>query len=208
MHTIALMVLAASLFGPAAYAATPADLAAFMEGKAQTRDDDPDYDFRETRRVIPAPDGAPAGGAWVYLELAQDGALYRQRVFHYTMHDDGRIAQQTYSFADPEKFASIVRPPALFHQLSMEDLTASLEPGCIVYWSFDADSAETPWRGFVSPDDCTIVSARREARIAIEAETRLGPDIIQQTERGYDAEGNVLFGTAPGEFIVMERIRP
>jgi hypothetical protein len=207
MQIFAIVAFAAALIGVNANAATPQELAAFMEGAAATAPDDAENNFREVRRVISAPDGAPQSGAWVYLQLntGAERTLYRQRVFHYTQGDDAAIIQHNYSFSEPAGFVDALSEPARLDALSMDELTMALEPGCEVVWWLDEENMELPWRGYVSPQDCSIFSSRRGSRIGIEGETRMGTEIIHQTERGYGEDGSVLFGTAPGEFITMIR---
>jgi len=204
----AMAACAASEVPPPAVVSTPQALAADMAGVAETRRDDADNSFREVRRVIAAPEGASDGGAWIYLQLntGEERTLYRQRVMHFTARPDASVIQNTYSFSEPEKFADVLDTPARLDALSMDDLERSLATGCAVTWTYDANNGVTPWRDYVSQDDCLIFSERRQANIGIEGETRLGPRIIKQTERGYAADGTVLFGTEPGEFIELVRV--
>lgn len=47
---------------------------------------------------------------------------------------------------------------------------------------------------------CRVYSSRRQSKIAIVAEAQLGIDVLRQTERGFDLQGEQLFGSLPGEF--------
>ena len=181
-----------------------AALKSMMVGAWATNPDDPNNNFLDTRTAM-----TPMGdGEWVYLQL-ETGAerkLYRQRVLQLLDVKDGAVVQKTWSFAEPDQFADIASDLDRLNTLSLTDIKPSLEDGCDLNWQASDVDGDTLWRGYVDPDTCKIFSERRQAIIGIEGETLLQRDRLRQTERGFDSNGNKLFGTEPGEFIELYRV--
>lgn len=185
----------------AAHSANPASaLATLMVGTFQTAPDDSENTIRDRRLRITSPE---FDGVWLYYQLntGEEWGVYRQRVVALT--DDGdNVVQKTYGLKDPESAVDIWDRPAQLASLSRDDIEPYFDEGCEQVWARDETEQ---WRGYVDPETCKIFSERRQANISIEAEARINQTTYRQTERGYDAEGNQLFGTAPGEFIVLYR---
>lgn len=174
-------------------------LGAMMSGTFQTAPDDPDNTIRDRRVRIDAP---ALAGVWLYYQLntGADWTVYRQRVIALE-ETDGAVIQKTYGLKEPERFVDAWDDPALLSALTPDDMTPFFEAGCDQRWTQDGDA----WRGYVDPATCAIFSERRQENIAIEAEARLDAATIRQTERGYNADGEKLFGGEPGEFIILYR---
>lgn len=177
-------------------------LAVLMTNVFETAPDDPDNDIRDQRVRINAP---ALDGVWLYYQLntGPERKLYRQRVISLSTADDGRtVLQRTYVLKEPERYVDAWSEPALLTEMTPEQIELFFEAGCEQVWRPDDTGG---WRGYVDPKTCRIFSERRRSYIAIEAEARLDETAYRQTERGYDSDGNTLFGTEPGEFIVLYR---
>lgn len=195
----------------------PADLALAMSGQFATLADDSANNFAETRLVFDNPAllaalaPGEADGALVYssLLIGPERRPYRRRVSVIT-RDGAVLRSEAYAFADPARFAAGLPSMAELARLAPADLVRGIAaaPGadCAMRWSRGATPGH--WRGTIDRADCRLWSERRGAFIALEAETRIEPGRIAQTERGFDAAGNLLFGTAPGEFIVQVALPP
>lgn len=184
----------------AAAAGSASALASLMIGTFQTAPDDPVNTIRDRRVRIASPDFE---GVWLYYQLntGDDWTVYRQRVIELS-EDDDAVIQKTYGLKDPEGFIDVWERPEQLASLSRDDIEPYFEEGCEQVWSRDE---QDQWRGYVDPENCKIFSERRQSNISIEAEARLDQSTYRQTERGFDADGNQLFGTKPGEFIVLYR---
>jgi len=178
-------------------------LAALMIGTHQTAPDDPNNDFVDTR-VSMTPIGP---GHWVYYQLntGADRTVYRQRVLQLTDKPEGGVVQTTWSLKEPQQVVVEPSASALTVDLTMEDLVPALGEGCDQHWRYDEALEGGPWVGLVDPATCTIFSQGRQDQIAIKAEARLNAETLYQTEKGFDAEGNLLFGGPEGEFIILNR---
>lgn len=215
--SLKIAVMVAALAGTAARAElppapSPADLVAAMAGSFATRADDAENNFAETRVVFANPalaaalagDGSEAALVYSSLLSGPDRKPYRRRVTIITRAGDV-LRSEAYAFADAMRFAAAMPTP---------DELAALRPGELVRGIAVADGADCAmrwvqagadrWRGTIAPADCRLWSERRGGVIGLEAETRLAPGRIEQTERGFDASGAQLFGKAPGVFIIQE----
>ncbi len=190
----------------------PADLAAAMAGSFATRADDAENTFAETRVVFENPalaaalSGEEGDAALVYSSLLSgpERQPYRRRVTVITRAGEV-LRSQAYAFADAMRFAGAMPTLGELAGLTPEDLVRGIavaEGGdCAMRWT---RAGVESWRGTIAPADCRLWSERRGGVISLEAETRLAPGRIEQTERGYDDTGVQLFGTPPGVFIIQE----
>ncbi len=180
-----------------------AELAAAMTGTFATRADAPGTAFADFRTAIPA----LGDGAWIYFQRNQGAEMqvYRQRVLQLVDRPDGSVSQITYTIAEPERFASAPDDATSLTALSPADVTALLNEGCEQLWRFNAERDSGSWVGRVDPDTCTIYSQRRQTEIRIGSETRLTGDALHEAERGFDLDGNQLWGTPAGEFSTIYR---
>lgn len=182
--------------------AAPIDqLSTLMTGYFQTADDDPKNTIRDRRIRLNAAD---FDGVWFYYQLntGAEWKVYRQRVVQLTSGDNGGVIQTTYGLKDPARFVDLWDKPDVLASVTSDDIEPYFEEGCEQNWQVSTDGA---WRGYVNPTSCKIFSERRQAPISIEAEAILDQDTYRQTERGFDENGNKLFGTPVGEFIVLYR---
>ena len=180
-----------------------AQLASSMVGTFATRADAPGTAFADFRASLPT----MGDGQWIYFQRNQgaDMQVYRQRVLQLIDQPDGSVSQITYTIAEPERFATAPQDAAALAPLNSADLTALLNEGCEQLWRYDADRDGGSWIGRVNPDSCTIYSQRRQTEIRIGSETRLTGDALYEAERGFDLEGNQLWGTPAGEYSTIYR---
>jgi len=176
-------------------------LAEMMMGTFKTAPDDPDNTIRDRRVRITSPD---FDGVWLYYQLntGDEWAVYRQRVVELSEGPDGGVIQKTFRLKDPTLYVDAWSDPDLLVEMGADNIEPFFESGCEQVWMQESADA---WRGYVDPETCKIFSERRQANISIEAEARLDGETYRQTERGFDEDGNKLFGTKPGEFIVLYR---
>ncbi|MEM7765490.1 MAG: chromophore lyase CpcT/CpeT [Pseudomonadota bacterium] len=152
-------------------------------------------------------------GHWVYLQLnsGSDRVLYRQRLLQLVAQSDGSILQRTYSLQHEADKRDLIEDSERLGTLVFDDLEPAMAEGCDMVWRAanaspaGASPTSMRFRGVVSPDRCVIQSKRRNQPLAIGAETLLGVSAIWQAERGFDLQGNALWGSAPGEFNKLRR---
>ena len=176
--------------------------ASLMEGAYATAPDDPENNFTDRRVRITSPS---LEGVWLYYQLntGAERKLYRQRVISLTLASDGEsIIQKTYGLQDADNYINAWEKPNLLRAMTRNDISLYFDEGCEQVWR---EVAAQSWQGYVDPENCKIFSERRQAEISIEAEARLTSTNYYQTERGFDADGNKIFGSEPGGFIKLFR---
>lgn len=148
---------------------------------------------------------APALGEHVMywqLNSGPEQEVYRQRVLIFEAGDaPGTVKQFTWSLPEPERYIDAWRIPEQFTSLRREDLVGELPADCVQVWQPRDDG----WYGRVDPDACRVWSERRQAWRGIEGEAMVTPAAYFTAERGFDADGKQVFGTAPGEYYVLDR---
>ena len=151
---------------------------------------------------------APALGETVfYLQLNQgaDRALYRQRILVLSLDDEkDAIRQVAYTLKNPEPFADALSTSDVFQDLGPDDVERMLDDGCAQYWTETDDG----FSGYVDPQACRIISSRTGNPRRIEALTILTASTLDLAERGFDDDGNHLFGSAVGETTQLTRTQP
>lgn len=145
------------------------------------------------------------GNNAVYLQVntGAEETLYRQRliVFHFDTAS-GTVQQQTWTFKEPEKYVNGFDTPEIFFSIGPDELELTLPEGCAQVWTHSGNE----WIGVVNPERCRMWSERRQTWRRIGAESRLQADGLLQAERGFDDEGQQVFGTSPGEFHTLVRV--
>jgi len=151
---------------------------------------------------------APLLGSTVfYLQLNQgvERSLYRQRILVLSLDEESdSIRQSAYTLKNPEPFADAMSTNDVFDGLGPDDVERMLDDGCAQYWT-ETDSGFT---GYVDPVNCRIISSRTGNPRRIEALTILTDRTLDIAERGFDDEGNHLFGSAVGETTQLTRTPP
>lgn len=143
-------------------------------------------------------------GQWLYYQVnhRSDLSVYRQRILQLESLPDGRVRQTAWTFEDAGAHADLWDKPNMLEALSLETLSAGLEDGCAQVWSLSDDV----WTGTVDPYTCIIDSARRGTQIRIGADSLLSNDSLSVAERGFNLEGEQLWGTTPGDYYELTRV--
>jgi len=176
-------------------------LAALMEGTFQTAPEDTENIIRDRRVKLAS---ASLEGVWFYYQLntGKEWSVYRQRIVQLTAGENNTVRQITYGVKNPGNFVDAWKKPTLLNTLSKDDIEPYFDGGCVQIWTQTPDNV---WNGRVDANTCKIFSERRQANIGIEAESRLDGSSYYQTERGYDEQGEQIFGSEVGEFIQLYR---
>ena len=186
------------------------ELAGLMAGRfdnqaAIAAGDAAEDDFlSDWRQRIDAPQ---LGNTVFYLQLNQgaDRDLYRQRILVLSLDaETGSIKQSAYTLTNPEPFADAMSTSDVFRDLGPDDVERMLDDGCAQYWTRTDDG----FSGYVDPDNCRIISSRTGNPRRIEALTILTDTTLDLAERGFDDDGNHLFGSAEGETTQLTRTPP
>jgi|GEM_PF-48719 len=173
------------------------DLAMYMTGSfsslAQARADSDYIDIR--LEVVPVwPDRSD--GPWLYVEQAlasRKSRPYRQRVYHLVDNGDGTISSEVYSIEEPLRFAGDWRLDEPLAGLSPDSL--AVREGCAVV--LRRISAKT-FEGSTVEREC--VSSLRGAVFAT-SEVSVTRERLMSWDRGFDAEGNQVWGATKGPYI-------
>ena len=134
-------------------------------------------------------------GSWLYVEQAAAAALdrpYRQRVYRVSEAEDGLFTSEVFSLPDPAALAGAFRDPARLDALEPGDL--SLREGCAVVLRIRKDGI---FAGSTVGEGCA--STLRGATYATSIVT-VGPEGIESWDRGFDAEGNQVWGAEAGPY--------
>lgn len=187
---------------------SPQALADAMVGFHESEPGDPNNNFTDQRFRLAFPND-DSGSAWVYLQLntGDDRKVYRQRVLQ-LLPGDKSVIQRTWLLKDPSAVLDQAGQPDDVDALTLADLEKPLlEEGCVQRWTYAPASDAQPWEwvGVVDPKTCVIQSKRRNKRIGIGSEARLSATTLKQAERGFDLDGSQIWGTADGDFAVMNR---
>lgn len=184
-------------------AATSADLDRFValfDRSFSTPPSDATNRLSERRVRIRSPH---LPGVWFYTQLnsGEDQRVYRQRLNRFGLSPDGSAVVQTaYALVDPQAFENLWNKPDLAATVDESDFKAMFSAGCQVVWRPGADDT---WSGYVDPQTCVVDSARRGRKIRIESESRLSRSAYQTSERGFDLDMKLLWGSEPGTFVTL-----
>ena len=183
-------------------AVAPADddlletFAALMQGRFEI--DEPDNRMIDQRIRVDTPE---VGDVVFYMQVRQgpELAVYRQRILVFEA-EDAAIYQRAYSLHEPKRWvdASAVE----LSDLGADDIKPALPDGCDQVWII----VDQGFRGYTDPRQCTVVSSRTGKPRSIEAKTLLTESMLSLVERGFDEQGNQLFGTKPGEAVILRRV--
>lgn len=148
---------------------------------------------------------APALGAHVMywqLNSGPEHEVYRQRLLVFEPGEaPGTVRQTTWSLPDPTAFVDAWESPALFAQLTLQDLKQDLPPSCVQLWR----RRDNGWYGRVDPTVCRVWSERRQAWRYIEGEAFVTANNYLTAERGFDDDGKQVFGTGPEQYYILKR---
>lgn len=133
-------------------------------------------------------------GYWLYVEQAITQNLkkpYRQRVYHVTQKGD-TFCSKVYELKNPEAYANKHTDRSAFDALTPDSLID--RPGCAVYLTY----SKGVFKGTTRAKDCA--SDFRGASYAT-SEVSVYKDHIESWDRGFDAEGKHLWGSAKGAYF-------
>jgi CpeT protein len=136
-------------------------------------------------------------GPWLYVEQAVASNAeqpYRQRVYHLEQIDKNSYSSSVYSFENPEQFAGAYRDEMPLAELTPEDL--SIRVGCAIVVSWDED--QRAFVGSTNGRDCQ--SELRGASYAT-SQVLLRKDRLVTWDRGYDANGEQVWGAVKGGYV-------
>ena len=136
-------------------------------------------------------------GCWLYVEQAISEALdrpYRQRVYH-LVHDaeTGDFRSDISELpGDPLAYVGAWREPARLNAIGPADLV--LRRGC----SIELRYRDGAFAGATRDRDCE--SSLRGASYAT-SEVIIAPDRLTSWDRGYDSEGQQVWGAVDGPYV-------
>lgn len=188
-----------------------AGLSSMLLGTFSSNENDADLIIVDRRFLLRNSAQSEDGSAWIYYQLntGEDRKLYRQRIIQLVPQTDNTIIQKTFVPRELEKWVNAWQTPELLDTFQVTDVEPKFQQGCDQIWRIQESESglkeDEPqvWLAYVDPNTCKIYSKRRKSTIGIESESILSDSMLQQTERGFDAQGNQLFGTKPGEFITL-----
>lgn len=167
-----------------------------MQGKFEAVD--PERPFTDKRIRI----NAPELGEYVYYYQINSGPemkVYRQRILIVRLNDAGLPSQVALNLVAADEYADAAADA--FSGFGDADVEPFLPEGCEQVWTPNDDG----FKGYVDPATCIILSSRTGKPRGIEAEMILSAERMLSAERGFDENGEQLFGTEPGEYLELKR---
>lgn len=138
-------------------------------------------------------------GPWLYVEQAAGRALerpYRQRVYHLVEERDGGVRSEVYLLpGDPLTYAGAWATPEVF-AISSPDLL-NLREGCDIILHRVGEL----WMGSTEGQRCP--SSLGGASYAT-SEVTIGPGYLQSWDRGFDAQGEQVWGATEGPYDFLK----
>ncbi len=151
---------------------------------------------------------APGLGDTVFYLQLNDGAdrgLYRQRILVLSIDSaTDSIKQVAYTLKSAEQFIDAMSTSDVFRDLGPDDVERMFDDGCAQHWT----RTQNGFSGHVDPATCRIISSRTGKPRRIEALTVITATTLDLAERGFDDDGNQLFGSAEGETTRLTRTPP
>ncbi len=166
---------------------------------------DDQFELLVDRRVVV--DVPQLGRHVLYWQLntGEDERVYRQRLlaFEY-VPERNAIVQTTWSFREPENYVDAFSVSQRLAMIGPDDIERTLPVGCEQVWQ----PAEDGYEALLQAKDCRIWSERRKSWRLIEAEAKVTTEAYWQAERGFDDEGQQVFGTPAGQLYRLDRVSP
>ncbi len=134
-------------------------------------------------------------GPWLYVEQAtasRPQQPYRQRVYHLTQ-ENGLFISTVYSLPTPVQHVGAWQNPDSMDHIGPDDLQE--RTGCAVFLKPKDDAS---YRGATDADACQ--SSLRGASYAT-SEVTVTANAIDSWDRGFDAEGNQVWGAEAGAYL-------
>lgn len=133
------------------------------------------------------------GEHWLYVEQAVTASMnkpYRQRVYHVTLRDDGKIESAVYEISNPMRFAGNWE---LLNEVTPDSLI--LREGCEVI--IHRKDAKT----FVGKTGEKTCSSDLNGASYATSEVVITENQMVSWDRGFDDEGNQIWGATEGGYI-------
>jgi len=140
----------------------------------------------------------------LYAEMRHDGPggeLYRQRAYLFDTAAETPIVMKALTFDDQSAASVLANDPTAWVKQNLATKPALVD-GCDTHWVRDGEG----FVGSVDPATC-IITGKRGDRRRIESKTLITTKAVGQLERGYDIDGNLLFGNAGGELYIWPRVK-
>jgi len=134
-------------------------------------------------------------GIWLYVEQAAAWALkkpYRQRVYQLTAKPDNTYESAVFELPGPLRFAGRWNEENAFSDLTPDSLIQ--RDGCAIILTF----TENAFIG--STDGKRCLSTLRGASYAT-SEVRIEENVLSSWDRGFDKNGNQVWGSENGPYI-------
>ena len=135
-------------------------------------------------------------GNYLYVEQAMNSAQdrpYRQRIYEVKRHDDVSFSSTIYTLPNDSLWVGKWREPGAFDRLTPDSL--ELRKGCDVFLK---RIGEKNFKGETEIYSCK--SSLRGATYAT-SEVEIFADRIISWDRGFDAEGNHVWGAIKGGYV-------
>ncbi|MEB3330545.1 MAG: chromophore lyase CpcT/CpeT [Candidatus Sericytochromatia bacterium] len=140
-------------------------------------------------------------GPWLYIEQAlstQVALPYRQRVYKLSARADGRVASEIFTLPEPAlQYAGSWRSGRPLAQLQPKDLTP--RTGCAVILR---EALPGVWAGSTVDRECPseLYGATYATSIV-----KVSSGILESWDRGYDANGEQVWGADKGGYVFIKR---
>jgi hypothetical protein len=134
-------------------------------------------------------------GAWIYVEQAvasTPNEPYRQRVYFVRELGDGQFSSDIYTIPEEEKFIEAWKDVSAFAEMDQFDL--KYKDGCAVFLDYDG------FQYSGSTNEGTCKSTLRGASYA-SSEVKITKGVLESWDRGYDEEGNQVWGAEKGAYV-------
>jgi hypothetical protein len=139
-------------------------------------------------------------GYWLYVEQAMathEDRPYRQDVYHLAAGEEGGVRSEVYSIPDPLRFAGAWKDPGVLAVLSPDSLV--VREGCSVILKRKGFGF---FKGGTAGEEC--MSNLRGAVYAT-SEVTVTPQGLTTWDRGYDENGNQVWGATEGGYIFKRK---
>jgi CpeT protein len=134
---------------------------------------------------------------WLYVEQAvavRPDRPYRQRVYELIEHADGRLESRVYALpGDPLEHAGAWKLDRPLAGLTPGDL--DLREGCSVWLTRRADGT------FAGSTEGDLCGSNLNGAAYATSEVIIRPDAVLSWDRGYDADGEQVWGAVKGPYI-------
>ncbi|MEB3223138.1 MAG: chromophore lyase CpcT/CpeT [Candidatus Sericytochromatia bacterium] len=140
-------------------------------------------------------------GPWLYIEQALSNQValpYRQRVYKLSARADGRVASEILTLPEPAlQYAGAWRSGQPLGQLKPEDLTP--RTGCAVILR---EALPGVWAGSTVDRECpSELYGATYATSIVKVTSRT----LESWDRGYDANGEQVWGADKGGYVFIKR---